>query len=285
MRRKPWYWKDRSAWYLDVVGRGRGRKRVRLSTDREEAFEIWRTLCASKDPVSDRVEKLQHLVRPEDRESLVEPAAKAINQDTDLADSSGATEAIDRTVDTEIVNLDTDPAGKPNDTEACDAGSVDVGRSDDAGSSDAVSSNEGPLDHDRTPLESTSLHPPEEDREVSAALQPDEDCDFTESAGRYRQIERILLIVELLSPLRRGASASDLLQDVCEMTGVKYCERTIFRDLDFLQRIGLVDRYRRGNHTRGQSVFRWRGCQAKAIVAERMAEVFSERQDGLGRAC
>lgn len=58
---------------------------------------------------------------------------------------------------------------------------------------------------------------------------------------RYRQLRRVLLILELLAPLRYGASLPDLRTDVVDALGPIH-ERTILRDLQTLESIGFVER-------------------------------------------
>ena len=62
-----------------------------------------------------------------------------------------------------------------------------------------------------------------------------------EPATRLRQLRRTLLIIELLAPLRYGATLSEIADDVREEIGIGYCDRTILRDLESLEQFGLVE--------------------------------------------
>lgn len=56
---------------------------------------------------------------------------------------------------------------------------------------------------------------------------------------RLRQIRRTMLIIELLAPLRRGATVEELTRDISDDIG-PVCKRTIQRDLESLEILGLV---------------------------------------------
>lgn len=58
---------------------------------------------------------------------------------------------------------------------------------------------------------------------------------------RLRQLRRTLLIIELLAPLRYGATVPEIAADVRDQIGIDYCDRTIQRDLESLEQIGLVE--------------------------------------------
>ena len=96
------------------------------------------------------------------------------------------------------------------------------------------------------------------------------------SYNRFRQFERLLLIMELIAPLRRGASIDELLADVRDMTGTPYCHRTIYRDLQFLDRIGLVERVATGEADKSRRRYRWLGGSIRAAVAQQAAERVAE---------
>jgi hypothetical protein len=91
--------------------------------------------------------------------------------------------------------------------------------------------------------------------------------------GRYSQFERLLLLVELLSPLRRGAKAGELFRDACDLLGRNLCEKTIQRDLAFLEQAGVVE-------TDDGRRFRWNGASVRAVLLERMAEKIGDRLAG-----
>lgn len=100
---------------------------------------------------------------------------------------------------------------------------------------------------------------------------------------RLRQLERVLLIVELLAPLRCGATTSELATDVSDLLGRDYCERTIRRDLKALELLGLVEtlmtreRSRQGAWNKVR--WRWIDCSFRSTVFNRMAVVRAEERD------
>lgn len=55
------------------------------------------------------------------------------------------------------------------------------------------------------------------------------------------QFSRILTIIEFIAPLRRGATLAEIRRDVSDFFGRNYCERTITRDMQALESLGLVD--------------------------------------------
>lgn len=61
-----------------------------------------------------------------------------------------------------------------------------------------------------------------------------------DTARRLRQLQRVLTIIELLAPLREGATTQEL-TDTLQEDGSEFCKRTIRRDLDALEAIGLVE--------------------------------------------
>jgi hypothetical protein len=63
---------------------------------------------------------------------------------------------------------------------------------------------------------------------------------WREPNQRMRQLMRVLLVIQLLAPLRKGATLSEIAKDVRDDVGA-YCERTIKRDLEALEMCGLVD--------------------------------------------
>ncbi len=100
-------------------------------------------------------------------------------------------------------------------------------------------------------------------------------------ARRLRQLQRVLTIIELLVPLRNGATADELADELHEEFG-KFCRRTISRDLQTLELLGLVESREpeRGHWMRaavGESC-KWvwigksPGANALADTAEHLAE-------------
>ncbi len=59
--------------------------------------------------------------------------------------------------------------------------------------------------------------------------------------GRYEAMTRIMLVIELVAPLRYGATVAMVHPDVCNEYG-KVDRRTVYRDLKFLESLGLLDR-------------------------------------------
>lgn len=90
--------------------------------------------------------------------------------------------------------------------------------------------------------------------------------------GRFSQFERLVLEVELLSPLRRGGTVNEIYHDVCDLLGRVVSPRTISRDLEFLAQMGVVDS---GDGNR----YRWIGANVRAVVLERMAEAMGSRHE------
>jgi hypothetical protein len=79
-------------------------------------------------------------------------------------------------------------------------------------------------------------------------------------ARRLRQLQRVLLLIDLLSPLRRGATAAELARDISDELD-RYSVRTIRRDLEALHDLGLVTPTSSTNASRigtGAKVKRWR---------------------------
>ncbi len=91
---------------------------------------------------------------------------------------------------------------------------------------------------------------------------------------RLAQLERVLLVAELLSPLRRGATAGELASDVRDIIGRQFSQRTIDRDCQLLQRLGIVDRVGQcsGGMSRDPSRYRWRDASIRSVIVQRMSE-------------
>lgn len=102
-------------------------------------------------------------------------------------------------------------------------------------------------------------------------------------AKRLRQLQRVLTIIELLVPLKDGATTGELAESLYEEFG-KFCRRTVSRDLQTLQQLGLVEpRDRReprghwmkaaiGETSRWVWVGKTAGARAIAETAEQLAE-------------
>lgn len=91
----------------------------------------------------------------------------------------------------------------------------------------------------------------------------------------YEQLRRVLLVASLLAPLRRGATAAELVEDVRALSGRDWRERTIRRDLHTLEAVGVVQRYRGPGRGPGPEAFfwRWRGLGIRSAAIERAAEL------------
>lgn len=100
---------------------------------------------------------------------------------------------------------------------------------------------------------------------------------------RMRQLDRCMLIIALLAPLRRGALPEDLLQDVENILGGRYAKRTIVRDLAALSRLGLVERFRPTDRENGRRLqpfmWRFRDRSVRAAVLQKVAELRGELRD------
>lgn len=57
---------------------------------------------------------------------------------------------------------------------------------------------------------------------------------------RHRIYMRILLLVDVLAPIRAGMRTSEICHAINKRSGESYCERTIQRDLSVMQEIGFV---------------------------------------------
>lgn len=93
--------------------------------------------------------------------------------------------------------------------------------------------------------------------------------------NRYQQLERVLCICELLMPLRYGATIDELAIDIRDTIGDNYHLRTIRRDLEFLDRFGVIEVVtgRPGSHR-----YRWISF-TRSIVMAQFASTLAERRD------
>ncbi len=82
------------------------------------------------------------------------------------------------------------------------------------------------------------------------------------SQMRYEQITRIMLVIELVAPLHHGVTVAMMHPDVCQEYG-QVSTRTVYRDLQFLESLGLLDR--EGNR------FFWRDGNFRSIVQKEVA--------------
>lgn len=97
---------------------------------------------------------------------------------------------------------------------------------------------------------------------------------------RLRQLRRVLLIVELLAPLRYGATISQICEDVSAELG-EVCQRTIERDLRCLRTLGIVKRSEERYSQAGNgNPYRWIYCDQsiRSTIHRRTAEILTERE-------
>lgn len=88
----------------------------------------------------------------------------------------------------------------------------------------------------------------------------------TQDVARLRHLQRLLLLIELLAPLRHGATLGELASDVRNDLGT-YTDRTIRRDLDLLELAGLVDHIPQvGRIPMSQTRWRWRHEFPRAAI-------------------
>ena len=88
-------------------------------------------------------------------------------------------------------------------------------------------------------------------------------------ARQYLQLERLFLVIELLAPLRSGATVDELQKDVSEILGKGYCARTIYRDLSALEMFGIVVSDARSTR------WRIRNGSVRTAIAREVAEMRS----------
>ena len=182
--RKPFYWKERGAWFYDLDSRGaKHRRRVCLSTDRDDAFRIW-----------------EETYRPEQERRREERRAKR--------------------------RLRLSPTPKR---------------------SEAIEAKSSPVDRPRVTTMTTAMvakRQPEPKPEMPKPKSPEPPPLRSGELSRRIGVERILILIELLAPLRRGARVHELTQDVAEILGRQYSDRTIERDLTLLHELGIAERVR-----------------------------------------
>lgn len=90
-------------------------------------------------------------------------------------------------------------------------------------------------------------------------------------ANRRYGIMRILKLVEVLATRRHSLTLAALTEELQESFPV--CERTIRRDVEALESLGLVDRVKAG----GNVYWRWADDQMRAVIHERNAELMQQR--------
>lgn len=100
-----------------------------------------------------------------------------------------------------------------------------------------------------------------------------------EPGRRYAQLERILLVIELLAPLRCGATLKELAADVNDELGTDYHVRTIRRDVEALATLGMIECTEGGIRGRVSARFRWRDRSIRAVVTRHAAVRVTEAEN------
>ncbi len=85
------------------------------------------------------------------------------------------------------------------------------------------------------------------------------DWDSSELANRrpHRMMRRIFTTIDYVSSRRVPVTLDRVRRDVCERLGEEFCERTIYRDLEFLSDIGLLDRSAAVRRDDKPATWRW----------------------------
>ncbi len=95
-------------------------------------------------------------------------------------------------------------------------------------------------------------------------------------------LQRVLAIIECLSPLRHGSPLSPLAKDVSDAIG-QYHERTYLRDLQALELLGFVRREVRSSD--GRSIWVWQRherCESVRLIADVQAELRLAKDEATG---
>jgi hypothetical protein len=100
--------------------------------------------------------------------------------------------------------------------------------------------------------------------------------EATKQPARFRQLERVSLLVELLAPLRYGATLSELQRGISSELGRIDSERTIYRDLIELELLGVVDRIQNQGNRLRPVVWRYRSRFQRSTILRHCSEVVSE---------
>lgn len=107
--------------------------------------------------------------------------------------------------------------------------------------------------------------------------------DRSIDGDRGAAIERLLLVAELISPLRHGVRLDELAGDVCDLLGRNYNQRTIHRDCLLLERLGIIEAFFRpgDQNERGRPItrYRWRDGHTRSMIVAAMAERASSRRE------
>lgn len=88
---------------------------------------------------------------------------------------------------------------------------------------------------------------------------------------RYEQLVRTMLLIELVAPLREGATIAQLLPDLRNEFGM-ISERTLRRDLNALEAFGLVTHEERCERTGRPARWIWHSATFRGVVHRRVAE-------------
>ncbi len=68
-----------------------------------------------------------------------------------------------------------------------------------------------------------------------------ESMRYSRSPRTHEQLRRVLTLIGQLSLNRFGHSLSEIRSQLNEATGISFCERTVKRDLQLLEELGLVE--------------------------------------------
>ena len=106
---------------------------------------------------------------------------------------------------------------------------------------------------------------PSEQSESKAIASSPKPCNVR---GRYAAFERMMLVAELLIPLRRGATVDELHRDSIALLGRAYSKKTILRDLSFFCELGIAIY---GKDSR----YKWNASSPRARPFEPIAEAIA----------
>lgn len=94
------------------------------------------------------------------------------------------------------------------------------------------------------------------------------------------KVRRILLLIDVLAPLRHWQTTDDVHAKIVERSGQAMCVRTTQRDLELLASMGLVDQTRGARFDKG--CLRWRLLIDRSWSLQRAALVLYPESENLG---
>lgn len=260
--RQPFYWAAREAWYVRHPDASGKLRTIRLASDETEARQAWeRSFKPQPRTVADTIASMNLapvVSKPSKAESR--KAEEAARREASMC-AARAREIYEREAKERMtvgVNQHTSPPANLPEGKKGDARDI-------AGKAFGVSGKS--VDHAKPARNAQRDHA----RDHSPG--PRE--------SRMMQFARVLMLAELLAPLRRGASIDVLAGDVCDMMGQRYCDRTIRRDLEFLESMGVVELDHRDD---GPMIARWIRGRIRSAVIEALANASSERMEGYANA-